>query len=143
MVSAVREVMFMPITLFYAATLALLLVFLSLQVLRVRVRATADDPDAAARITRVQANFVEYVPMTLILMALIEAAGAPALALHCMGCSLVVARIAHAYGLGRLGSRNYPRTLGALGTFLILAIAGFAGLFIATGGLLLTSGGRP
>lgn len=131
----------MPITLFYAALLALFLVFLSVQVIRVRVRTAETSPDDAARMARVQANFVEYVPTALIMMGLIEAAGAPALAVHGMGCGLVAARVAHAYGLGRLGSRNYPRTLGALATFLVLAIEGVAGLFIA-GRLLLASAGQ-
>ena len=118
-----------PVTLFYASLLGLLLVFLSIQVLRYRVRADVKGAEAAANMSRVQGNFVEYVPMALVLMALLEWAGAPAMALHGLGCVLVLARVLHAIGLGYVGSRNYPRMLGALLTFLVLATMGMAGLY--------------
>ena len=126
----------LPVTLLYASLLGLLLVFLSIQVLRYRVRANVKGAETAASMSRVQGNFVEYVPMAVILMALLESADAPALALHILGCSLVVARILHAIGLGYVGSRNYPRMLGALLTFLILATLGMAGLYGAAAALL-------
>ena len=125
-----------PVTLLYASLLGLLLVFLSIQVLRYRVRANVKGAETAASMSRVQGNFVEYVPMAVILMALLESAGVPALALHILGCTLLVARILHAIGLGYVGSRNYPRMLGALLTFLILALMGFAGLYGAASAFL-------
>ena len=126
----------LPVTLLYASLLGLLLVFLSIQVLRYRVRANVKGAETAASMSRVQGNFVEYVPMAVILMALLESAGAPALALHILGCSLVVARVLHVIGLGYVGSRNYPRMIGALLTFLILAALGMAGLYGAAAALL-------
>ena len=117
-----------PITLFYASLLGLLLIVLSLQVLRYRVRVDVKGSESAQRMLRVQANFSEYVPMAVILLALLEDAGAPPFALHTLGSLLVLARLSHAIGLGYFGSRNYPRTLGALFTFLILAVLSMAGL---------------
>jgi len=117
-----------PITLLYGSLLGLLLVALSLHVLRYRVRSKTLGPGAAERMNRVQGNFVEYVPLALILLALLEDAGAPRLALHVIGGLLVVARLAHAYGLGYHEGRNYPRMLGALATFLLIGALSMAGL---------------
>ena len=117
-----------PVTLIYAGLHGLLLVALSIQVLRYRVRADVKGPEVAQRMERVQANFAEYVPMALLLQALNELAGSPPAALHLLGCLLFLSRLVHAYGLGYLGSRNYPRTLGALGTFVVIATLSFGAL---------------
>lgn len=44
-------------------------------------------------------NFVEWVPMVLILMILAEGMGAPDMYLHVTGILLLVGRIAHPFGL--------------------------------------------
>lgn len=44
-------------------------------------------------------NFVEWVPMVLILMILAEGMGAPDMYLHVTGVLLLIGRIAHPFGL--------------------------------------------
>ena len=48
---------------------------------------------------RRHANWTEYVPVAVILMALLEANGANALALHVSGILLVIFRILHPLGI--------------------------------------------
>ena len=118
-----------PITLLYAGLLGLLLVALASQVLWARINA-AKLPDWKPEATfRVQANFVEYVPMAIALLYLIEASGVPGLMVHILGATLVVARLAHAWGLSTSPGPNYPRLFGAQMTFLLLAIMSFTGLY--------------
>ena len=91
----------MPITLGYAGVMGLLAVLLANYVLFIRLRARnlpEWQPQAAER---VQANFVENVPLALILLYLLEVAAGPGLYIHLAGTSLIVLRLAHAYGLAR------------------------------------------
>ena len=72
---------------------------------------------------RTHANFVEYVPFILMLMALLELGGAHRTVLAWFGCALVAFRVLHAIGMPRSAPNPY-RAIGALGTVaLLLAIA--------------------
>jgi uncharacterized membrane protein YecN with MAPEG domain len=85
---------------------------------------------------RVHQNFLEYVPMVLIVMGAIEANGGSSLFLYIVGDLLVVARIAHAVGLKHDNMAHIGRLIGAGGTALItLVVAGY-GLWIAADALL-------
>jgi uncharacterized membrane protein YecN with MAPEG domain len=84
----------MPITAFYAALLAPLFILLSVRVIRAR-RACGvplgDGGDAVVlRCMRVRANFAEYVPLTLLMMALAESLKTAPWLLHIMGIALVL-----------------------------------------------------
>jgi hypothetical protein len=95
-------------------------------VLYVRLRSATQPqwrPEAALR---VQANFVENVPLGLLLLLGLELQGAPAGALHGFGASLLVCRVLHAFGLSQYEGANYPRLIGAQGTFLLLSIMSVA-----------------
>jgi len=74
------------VTPIYAGLLGLLFVGLSLWVVARRVRARAASGDggdpALSDAIRAHGNFAEYVPLALILMAMGEALGMPALALQ-------------------------------------------------------------
>ncbi len=114
----------MSITLLYAGLLALLAVLLANYVLYVRLRARVLpewQPNAAER---VQANFVENVPLALVLLYLVEQSGASAGFLHGCGATLVALRVLHAWGLARNEGANYPRLIGAQGTFVLVAVLG-------------------
>ena len=79
---------------------------------------------------RVQGNFVENVPLALVMLVVLE--GAPPVALHVLGASLLLLRLLHAWGLGFHAGANYPRLIGAQGTFVVLAIMGVALVVSAT-----------
>ena len=71
---------------------------------------------------RRQANFVEGVPLLLILYALLEMNGVGDTAMHVLGATLVVARIAHAMGL-KAEMQNVLRLIGAAGTALLTVVS--------------------
>lgn len=71
-------------------------------------------------------NFAEYVPLTLLLMAIVEINGISVWVLHAAGIPLVVSRILHPLGLDAETMANPLRGLGAGGTLLaslILVVA--------------------
>jgi uncharacterized membrane protein YecN with MAPEG domain len=111
----------MPVTLFYAGIFGLMSVLLANVVLYVRLRPRLPKWQADAT-RRVQGNFVENVPLALIVLYLLEISGVGPFAVHLIGASLVVLRVLHAWGLGRYPGANYPRLIGAQGTFLLLSI---------------------
>ena len=50
---------------------------------------------------RVHGNFIEYVPLGLVLLLILELNGASPLLLNALGGSLFAARLLHAFGLSR------------------------------------------
>jgi len=113
-----------PITSLYAALAALLLLALAGLVVRARWRyrtglGIGTEP-AMERAVRVHANFVEYVPLTLLLLLLAELAAAPAGLLHACGATLLVCRVLHAYGLSQTSGRSFGRFWGTAGTWAVI-----------------------
>lgn len=82
--------------------------------------------EALSRKVRVHANFVEYVPLGLLLLALLELAAINTALLWTFGIALLVARVLHAIGLGGSAGYSFGRASGALLTFAtLLVMAGF------------------
>ena len=83
---------------FYAALLGLLGAALTVRVIvqRARLHVNAGDGGvpAMAQAIRAHANFAEHVPLALLLIAFAELLGTPALPLHVLGVSLIVASLA-------------------------------------------------
>ena len=122
-----------PITLLYAGCLALIGVFLANYVLWVRLRARSLPQWRGHAAERVQANFVENVPLALICLYLVEIGGAANSFVHASGATLVGLRVLHAWGLARNEGANYPRLIGAQGTFVLLSVLGMAAIFLYLG----------
>ena len=123
--------MSIAITGLYLGLMGLLAVLLANNVLYVRLRSAAQPkwrPEAALR---VQANFVENVPLALLMLLGLELQGVAAPILHGFGVSLLVCRVLHAWGLGSHEGANYPRLIGAQGTFLLISIMGVALVYCA------------
>lgn len=118
------------VTLLFAAALGLVNMWLAFRagVLRMKGKALVGDggdPLMMARM-RAHANFNEYVPIALILMALIELVGGRANALWLFGSVLVVARLLHPYGMER-PAPNPLRMIGILLTYVVtLGLIGYA-----------------
>jgi uncharacterized membrane protein YecN with MAPEG domain len=91
------------ITALYGSLLASLMIWLSFQVIKQRRSnqvAYADGGVEALQIARsAQGNAVDYIPITLILMAFVEYNGAPAIWINVIGVSFVVGRCLHAHGI--------------------------------------------
>ncbi|ATM00181.1 hypothetical protein CK910_18225 [Aeromonas sp. CA23] len=122
----------MHITLIYAGLLGLLFLLLSFWVVKRRAQfkvmiGEGEAPEMRSAI-RAHGNFAEYVPLTLLLMALCELAGVGALWLHLGGALLLVGRILHAIGIQIPMAPNKPRLFGtlffwlSLGLFSVLAL---------------------
>ncbi|AGU53133.1 MAPEG family protein [Variovorax paradoxus B4] len=96
---------FLPVTSLFAAAFAVALVALSVPVTLRRVKVGVligegtDEP--LRRRIRAQGNFVEYVPLALIALGLVEAQAAPAWMLPAMGGVLGFGRLLHAIGMLR------------------------------------------
>ena len=121
--------MLIQTTLIYAGLLGLLLVILSFNVMHNWVRVTGEGHNTdreMRRAERVLSSFVEYVPLALILLVLMELKGAPPAILHVLGGMLVVARVMHAYGSNDMKGAGLLRFIGAQLTFLMLTIASIA-----------------
>ena len=126
--------MVLPITLTIAAAAALLNIWLGWRVSRLRLRHKVSIGDegniqVAARM-RAHANFTEYTPFFLILLALIELARGSETWLWAGAILYVLDRIAHAFGMDRRGT-NFFRVGGVIVSWAVLiGMAGYA-IFLA------------
>lgn len=120
----------LSVTPVYAGLFALLAVLLANQVLYVRLRGRSEAAWRPEASVRVQANFVENVPLALLLLLVLELSGVTAPMLHTLGSALLVCRLMHAWGMSRTEGANYPRLIGAQGTFLLLSVMGVAALVL-------------
>jgi uncharacterized membrane protein YecN with MAPEG domain len=105
-----------PVSLYYAALLGLLLVVLTYNVLyhRVRVAIEAEGKldEVAERIVRVHGNFTEYVPTGLALMLALEWSAAPTAYVLIGGGLFTIGRILHAWGLTTDPFASFGRVVG-------------------------------
>jgi len=85
---------------------------------------------------RVHQNFLEYVPMAIILMGIIEINGGNSTFLHVFGVVLIISRIAHAIGLRHDNMGHPGRIIGAGGTALISMAAALYALWMVAGPML-------
>ena len=117
------------ITVLYAGLLGLMAVVLSVLVGRYRTpsaegRVSIGDggrPEVLVAMRR-HANFVEYVPLMLILIALLELNDVDGTVIHVMGATLVGVRASHAWGMQPDDARGIFRFIGAVGTTLLLVV---------------------
>lgn len=93
----------------YAALLGLLYVILSVRVIRYRrghriSLGHANDPKLE-RLVRAHGNFAEYVPISLLLLCLVEAERWSPYLLHALCLSLCAGRLAHAQAIPSMDFR--------------------------------------
>ncbi|MGX9356692.1 MAPEG family protein [Roseobacteraceae bacterium S113] len=123
----------LPITALYAGTLVLLFLGLSIRVITYRRRnliglGDAGDKSLLKRM-RAQANCAEYAPVGILVLAICELQGAPAIAVHLLGGTLLLGRGLHAFGFSASPPVMMMRVTGMLLTLLMLA-AGALGLIV-------------
>jgi len=121
----------MPVTTIVAAIMGLLVVIVSYRVamhrLRERIEIGTGGDAQLERLIRVQGNLIEYAPITLILLALLEINGTNQTIMIALGGTFVLARLAHAHGFGTAAGKNPGRFYGMMATWLvILASSGLA-----------------
>lgn len=117
----------MPVTAFYASLLAALFFYLSVRVIQQRREARVEigpgENRELLRRMRVHANFTEYAPFILLLLALAESLGVTGFLLHPVGLALIAGRCIHAYGLSQSPHNIKQRVLGMTLTFGALGAA--------------------
>lgn len=118
----------MHITGLYAAFGALLMFLLAARVMQLRHRHSvglgAGGDESLARAIRAHANAVEYLPIALLLLLILELDQTRAWLLHVFGIVLIVGRILHAMGLSTTAGTSFGRFAGtALTMLVILAMA--------------------
>jgi uncharacterized membrane protein YecN with MAPEG domain len=119
-----------PITSLWAALLALWLLWLSVAVIRQRLRTQVAVGTGGDRLllraARAQGNFVEYAPICLVLILLLELQGHAPWFLHAMGAALLAGRVLHALGISREPEQLRLRQAGMLLTFGVLGLGAAA-----------------
>lgn len=122
----------MHITGIYAAISALLIIILSFRVIRLRMSTRTGIGDGGnqdlARCIRVHANAVEYLPLALLLLLLVEWNQTLPMIVHGFGIALVLGRLLHAVGLSNSAGTSPARFVGMLLT--LLSMLGMAALLL-------------
>jgi uncharacterized membrane protein YecN with MAPEG domain len=125
----------LPVTLTFAGAAALINLWLAFRVIAIRrsgkvLHGDGDNPLLLSRM-RAQANFVEYAPFILILLALIELAGGSKPWLWGAGAVFIAARLAHPFGMD--AQKTSPlRAAGALLTWAVLLALGVWAIWIGS-----------
>ncbi len=123
------------ITLMFASLHTLLLLALLVPISRHRRRhriGIGDGGDALLlRKIRVHANFIEHVPLALLMLALLELAGLWQPLLWVCGGTLLLGRVMHAAGLSRRPGYSFGRFWGTALTWGVLLAMALAGAWLS------------
>lgn len=120
--------MIAPVTAVFAAVTGLLLLVLSGQVVKYRIKyrqglGVADDPGFEAAV-RAHGNLIEYAPLGLLMLGIAEINGVSSTLIYWTGMALVVGRILHAWGMiNGQGEPHKARMVGILLTWLAILCA--------------------
>ncbi len=114
------------VTPIYIALLGLLFIPFTLRAGLYRVETnifigTGDNPEMLRRI-RGQGNFVETVPLALLLFVAMELLGAKDMWLHSLGTALVIGRICHYVAITELGPKGL-RPIGMSATMITILVS--------------------
>jgi uncharacterized membrane protein YecN with MAPEG domain len=122
----------------YAGALALFYVLLSAWVIRGRFKFRVLHGDGGdrgmLRRMRAHGNFAEYVPLCLLLAALLEMRGASATTMHALLLPLLLARVAHPFGMEAAPGSTLQYALRGLPVIATLTVLGACGLLLLLGG---------
>lgn len=116
------------VTQLYAGLLAVWFLVLSIRVVLGRAGkgkpslGDGGDPVMFRRI-RGQANFAEYVPLTLVLIGFLEMSGQAKWIIHLLGSTLLLGRVMHGYAFSFTSEHVFGRSAGIALTFLSLGVA--------------------
>jgi uncharacterized membrane protein YecN with MAPEG domain len=116
----------MIVTPLYAGLLALLFFALSMRVVSMRgTGISLGDGGNPAMLRRIRGhgNFAEYVPLILLMMAMLELSRFSLYVLHALGITLLVARLLHGYALSFTEKFKFGRFWGTALTYLALVVA--------------------
>ena len=114
------------ITALYAGVLGIVLVAISARVsmLRGKFKVMFGDggQEDSTRAIRAQGNFIEYVPLALLLIGMVEWAGMRPWVVHTLAGALLASRLIHYWGI--TARKDPGRGIGATVTWLVLVVSG-------------------
>ena len=126
----------LPATLSAAASLALVNIWLSVRIGRVRTSEQISIGDGGndllARRMRAQLNFAENTPLVLVLLAAIEIAGRGGMWLKAVGAIYAFGRVAHGIGMDG-ASLEKGRMIGTIVTMLTLVGLAVVAVLVVAG----------
>lgn len=124
----------LPITLATASILGLILIWLSARVISSRVRNEALIGDQGNTellfAIRTHGNFIEYAPIFLILLGLLEYSGGNRTALMVLAGLFIIARPLHVLGMGENANLKL-RQIGVVLSFTVIIGASLYGLYLS------------
>ena len=113
----------LPISGLYAGLATILVITLAFVVIRqrqtLRVGIGDGGHESLARAIRVHANAVETLPLSLLLLVILEVNQASASSLHIFGGLLMLGRVLHAWGLSHKTGTSFGRFWGMVITLLV------------------------
>ena len=125
----------MPITLLAACVLGLILVVLSLEIVRLRLKTKvslgtgSEERSALVVAVRAHGNFVEHVPFSLILLGLLEREAVGMTTIAGLGGVLLVSRLLHIIGIGIKGVNPF-RSIGVVLQWVFFIAAAAVGIHV-------------
>jgi len=109
---------------FYAGLAMLLTIVLQGLVIRRRMSQRVSLGTGAdgmlERLVRIHGNYTENAPFVIVGLVILALQGFAPLTIHMIGGAFIAVRLAHAFGLARTLGINPGRTVGVLGTQLIM-----------------------
>ena len=121
----------------YAGIFGLILIGLSILVIKERYKkrvSFGENNDLELTVvSRAQGNFTEYVPIFLILLALLESANVSWTFLHIFGIVFLISRISHAYSILCYSPENKTlpfRAIGMVGTLTVIGLTSAYAIYI-------------
>jgi len=120
-------------TLLAASVLGLILVLLSLEIVRLRLKTKVslgtgpEERSALVVAVRAHGNFVEHVPLSLILLGLLEREALGGTLVASLAATLLVSRLLHIIGIGIKGVNPF-RSLGVVLQWAFFVVAGVVGI---------------
>ena len=124
------------LTLFYAGALTLIVIFLAFKTIQQRlgtgILLGTGESFALLQASRAHGNLIENAVFFLILTGLMEVSGQFSnLTIGVLGDIFILARISHAYGIFQPESSSIFRTVGAVGSMLVLLIQAVLALWVS------------
>lgn len=131
--------MALPITGIYVGLTIILAIILGVRIgfyrAKLGISILHDGNMEVAQRMRVHGNLLETAALTLLAMAVIEINGASSTFLHGLGIIYIITRICHAAGLKHDNIRHPLRAIGAMGSTLVMLVAGAMAIWQGVGTL--------
>lgn len=129
------EVIIPTITALYTGLAGLFIMVLAAKVIMLRRKHKVGIGDGGRTdlmgAIRAHANFIEYVPIIILLLLVLELMGAPDFFLHGVGLTLLAGRVLHGIGLWGSTGSSTERFLGMVLTFAALLTGSLGAMYFA------------